>query len=151
MPDFKDLLKSDEIISVAVSSIKIGDVFYLGMDETNGIIPKDGQRFRNKYFVVLGFDNSGRVYGGIVANTDVNVNIPEERQRLHVKIKQSQNPFLMYDSYLDCSKLKEVHISKLDGFPYKGKLHEDDLKNAIENVKRSRYITKNDLKRFGIG
>ena len=38
------------------STVSVGDVFLIEMDENDGITPKDGDGSRNKYFVVLGFD-----------------------------------------------------------------------------------------------
>lgn len=39
------------------SEIKIGDVFRITMNKANGVVPKPGDTSRDKYFVVLGFDD----------------------------------------------------------------------------------------------
>lgn len=44
------------------SEIKIGDVFRITMNKANGVTPKPGDANRDKYFVVLGFDNKGNAY-----------------------------------------------------------------------------------------
>ena len=56
-----DFLNEKNRASIAKESIKIGHVYRMRMDESNGIKPKLGDSFRNKYFVVLGFDDEGNV------------------------------------------------------------------------------------------
>lgn len=41
-----------------MSSVKIGDIIYVPLDEEDGLILKDGYDKRNKYIVIIGF------YGG---------------------------------------------------------------------------------------
>lgn len=58
------------------SEIKIGDVFRITMNKANGITPKPGDNSRDKFFVVLGFDENGNVYGGVIFNSYININLP---------------------------------------------------------------------------
>lgn len=50
-----DLLgeQADKIVR---DSISVGDVHLLPLNQKEGITPKDGQSYRNKFFIVLGFD-----------------------------------------------------------------------------------------------
>ena len=57
-------------------SVKIGNVYLLNLDAVNGITPKDGDVSRNKFFIVIGFDNKGNVIGGLVINSKINYNLP---------------------------------------------------------------------------
>jgi len=47
-------------------TVDVGDVFLVEMDRSDGITPKDGDETRKKFFVVLGFDDEGNAYGGVI-------------------------------------------------------------------------------------
>lgn len=53
-------------------TIAIGQIFRIKADESNDITPKAGMLFRPKYFVVMGFDSQGNVYGGVVFDSEIN-------------------------------------------------------------------------------
>ena len=53
-------------------TIEIGQIYKIKADERNDITPKAGMPFRPKYFVVVGFDNQGNVYGGVVFDSEIN-------------------------------------------------------------------------------
>ena len=59
---------------IVQNSVKQGDVFLIEMDSQGGVTPKDGALTRNKFFVVLGFDNEGNVYGGVIINSRIITN-----------------------------------------------------------------------------
>lgn len=61
---------------LAQDSLNIGDVHFLNLDSNNGITPKAGDTSRNKFFIILGFDNEGNVIGGLVINSNINYNLP---------------------------------------------------------------------------
>lgn len=50
MNTLSDFLKQSDNEKLAKSIIKIGNVFRINMDETDGITPKPGDDSRNKYF-----------------------------------------------------------------------------------------------------
>ena len=85
------------------SEIKIGDVFFVTMNKANGVVPKPGDTSRDKFFVVLGFDNDGNVYGGVIFNSFINMNLPLNVRAMQHLIKGESYDFLSYDSYIDCS------------------------------------------------
>lgn len=87
--------------------VQIGDIYLIKADETNDITPKDGMSYRPKYYVVLGFDNNGNVYGGVVFDSDINRDyVPPMLTEFFLPIKKEEYSFLTHDSYIDCSKLK---------------------------------------------
>lgn len=61
---------------LAQDSLNVGDVHFLNLDSSNGITPKAGDTTRNKFFIILGFDNEGNVIGGLVINSNINYNLP---------------------------------------------------------------------------
>lgn len=45
---------------VNMSSVEIGDIIYVPLDEEDGLILKDGYKDRNKYIVIIGFTPEGQ-------------------------------------------------------------------------------------------
>ena len=72
-----DLLGKEEAEAFARKNIQVGNVYRIKMDARNGIIPKAGTTSRNKFFIVLGFDDDGNVYGGVIINSNINPNVPQ--------------------------------------------------------------------------
>ena len=130
--------------------IKRGDVFRVTMNKANGITPKKGDESRDKYFVVLGFDNDGNVYGGVVFNSYININLPPYVQAMQYAITRIEYEFLSNDSYIDCSSIKIVKKSKLLKSRHLGILKSSDVVNVTNKLKTNYRISKIELKRFGI-
>lgn len=72
------------------SNINVGDVYLLHLDHSNGITPKNDDATRNKFFIVLGFDNEDNVIGGLVINSKINYNLPPTvtDYQLPISVKQ---------------------------------------------------------------
>ncbi|MDO4160911.1 MAG: hypothetical protein Q4D41_10680 [Prevotellaceae bacterium] len=136
---------------VAQRAIKVGDVHILALDESNGITPKDGNATRNKFFIVLGFDSSGNVIGGLVINSKINLNLPSTVTDYQFPITVQQCPFLSHDSFVNCSKLIRAEVKKFGKATYKGAICDKELmKQIVETVKESPTANKKMLKDFGI-
>ena len=131
------------------SEIKIGDVFCVTMNKANGVVPKPGDASRDKFFVVLGFDNDGNVYGGVIFNSFINMNLPPNVRAMHL-IKGESYDFLSYDSYIDCSSIKIVKKNKLLKSTSLGTLEEKDITLVCDKIKSNSRINKAELKRFGL-
>lgn len=132
------------------SEIKIGDVFRITMNKANGVIPKPGDTSRDKYFVVLGFDNEGNVYGGVIFNSFINMNLPPFIQVMQHPVKGKDYEFLSHDSYIDCSSIKTVKKSKLLKSISLGSLGTEDVSTVCRKIKSNTRISKLELKRFGL-
>lgn len=137
-------------LSMKPLDIKRGDVFRVTMNKANGITPKKGDESRDKYFVVLGFDNDGNVYGGVVFNSYININLPPYVQAMQYAITRIEYEFLSNDSYIDCSSIKIVKKSKLLKIRHLGILKSSDVVNVTNKLKTNYRISKIELKRFGI-
>ncbi len=108
-----DFLSSEILKKLADASIEKGNVYRIEMDESNGITPKhSGDTSRHKYFIVLGFDNAGNVYGGVIMNSEINKFTPSAIVQLQIPVQRVHYPFLKHDSYVNCADIKEVNISK---------------------------------------
>lgn len=132
------------------SEIKIGDVFRITMNKANGVVPKPGDTSRDKYFVILGFDDDGNVYGGVIFNSYININLPPFVQAMQHPVKGKDYEFLSHDSYIDCSSIKAVKKNKLLKSSSLGTLNTEDVSSVCEKIKHNSRISKIELKRFGL-
>lgn len=132
------------------ADVNAGDIFRVTMNRANGITPPKGDESRDKFFVVLGFDDDGNVYGGVIFNSLMNLNLPPFIQTMQYAIKKDSYGFLAHDSYIDCSAIKSVRKTKLLKSTYLGTLKATDMNDIITKIKGNSRISKIELKRFGI-
>lgn len=145
-----EMLNDDSIKAIAKNTVKVGDVYRIKMDERNGIKPKAGDKSRNKYFIVLGFDSEGNAYGGVIINSEINPNIPQSMKNCHLHIECSKYSFLDHDSYVDCSKLKIANIEKFGKWQYLGFFSLEDVQLITTTIQGSPNETKEHLAMFGL-
>lgn len=131
-------------------SVNVGDVYLVELNQNDGITPKDGDETRHKYFIVLGFDNEGNAYGGVIINSRINQKMSQVVKDYHMPIKCSKYTFLKYDSFVDCLQLKVAPLSKLSCGNYKGKIDSDDTALIVGTLKGSPREKAVRLKQFGI-
>lgn len=150
MTNFGDLL-GDMADELTQNSINIGDVHLLNLDQNNGIKPKSGDTTRNKFFIVLGFDNEGNVIGGLVINSKINYKLPPSVTDYQLPVSVEQFPFLEHNSFINCSKIIVAKRSKFNKTTYRGEISDTEMMELIINtVKESPTVNKMQLKEFGI-
>lgn len=150
MTNFGDLL-GDLADELTQNSINIGDVHLLNLDQNNGITPKSGDTTRNKFFIVLGFDNDGNVIGGLVINSKINYKLPPLVTDYQLPVSVQQFPFLEHNSFINCSKIIVAKRSKFNKTTYRGEISDTEMMELIINtVKESPTVNKMQLKEFGI-
>lgn len=150
MTNFGDLL-GDMADELTQNSINIGDVHLLNLDQNNGITPKSGKTTRNKFFIVLGFDNEGNVIGGLVINSKINYKLPPSVTDYQLPVSVEQFPFLEHNSFINCSKIIVAKRSKINKTTYRGEISDTEMMELIINtVKESPTVNKMQLKEFGI-
>lgn len=150
MTNFGDLL-GDIADKLTQDSINIGDVHLLNLDQNNGITPKNGDATRNKFFIVLGFDNEGNVIGGLVINSKINYNLPPSVTDYQLPVTVEQFPFLEHNSFINCSKIIVAKKNKFNKITYRGEISDTEMMELIINtVKESPTVNKMQLKEFGI-
>lgn len=136
---------------LAQDSLKVGDVHMLVLDKSNGITPKGGDKTRDKFFVVLGFDKEGNVIGGLVINSNINYKLPSTITDYQLPVTIEQCPFLKHNSYVNCSRLITADRSKFGKSTYRGEIKDSELLDQIVGtVKESPTANKKMLKDFGI-
>lgn len=134
----------------SAGGVKQGDVYFVAMDEKDGITPHDGYSKRNKYFVVLGFDGEGNVYGGVVINSKINKNLARRIADFQYPIRSDKYPFLRYNSFVNCIKLKTTSLSKLAMSDFVGSLDAEDVELIIGAVIESPMEEAVRLRCFGL-
>lgn len=150
MINFGDLL-GDLADELTQNCINIGDVHLLNLDQNNGITPKSGDTTRNKFFIVLGFDNDGNVIGGLVINSKINYKLPPSVTDYQLPVSVQQFPFLEHNSFINCSKIIVAKRSKFNKTTYRGEISDTEMMELIINtVKESPTVNKMQLKEFGI-
>lgn len=150
MMKISDALNKDDLSKLAARTVKVGDVYEMAMTEANGIKPKSGDSSRNKYFIVLGFDCNGIAYGGVIINTRINRNLPAHLKMYHMPISHLKYPFLRYDSFVDCVRLKVAYPQKFNEWDYLGEIDEYDMALIIGTIKESPAENEEHLAQFGL-
>ena len=56
---------------VDMSSIKVGDIIYVPLDEEDGLTLKKGYKDRLKYIVIIGFTPEGVAVGALLINSEI--------------------------------------------------------------------------------
>ncbi len=148
--NLSDFLPSDILDSLTRSTVSVGDVWRILLYPENGITPKAGDSSRNKYLVILGIDDDGNVYGGVVINSRINDRIPIAIQDLQMPIRKSVYPFLDHDSFVDCSKLMVVRAETFAKWEFKGVISQDDVALISGTLRESPLVAAAELARFSI-
>ncbi len=131
--------------------IEVGQIYLIKADESNDITPKGGMAYRPKFFVVMGIDENGNIYGGVVFDSEINRNyVSPMMMEFFLPISAGEYPFLTHDSFLDCSKLKPAIAKKLLEGQLKGILkpeHMIEAKRLICMSPRESFI---HLRKYGL-
>ena len=136
---------------LARDSISVGDVHILPLSQVEGVTPKDGRTTRDKFFIVLGFDSSGNIIGGIVINSSINQRLSTSVTDYLMPVTKEQLPFLNHNSFVNCSHLITVRKEKFNKDTFRGRVEGPNLMQMIvSTVIESPYVNKKQLKEFGI-
>ncbi|KGF44959.1 hypothetical protein HMPREF0647_04720 [Prevotella bivia DNF00320] len=139
------------LIDKAVSDeVRLGDVYKIELSKADGIIPKNGYDTRDKFFVVLGFDEQGNVYGGILFNSKINQNLPTLIKDYHMPISAKVYPFLSHDSFLNCTKIFSLTSTHLMKGEKLGTINTTDFELICSTVCSYPNAVPRELKRFGL-
>lgn len=130
--------------------LEIGSVIYEFVTDT--IPPK------KKFYIIVGRTSDNLLLSTVYINSNIyEKRFPtEELKKLHVKISASNNTFLDYDSYVDCSRMQQKKYDNVkkcvdDGgeFGYYNSLIPEELQEIISTIKSAPTINNYTKKRFG--
>lgn len=145
----------DEAERVDMSSVKIGDIIYVPLDEEDGLILKNGYDDRKKYIVIIGFTPEGVAIGALLINSEIDSSKKRSEELLNSQyplLVRNYRSILDYDSWLDCSdifELSKLKITEKDG-KLKGCLTPEDRERVIEFLKETDVFDNATKKRYGI-
>lgn len=127
---------------VDMSSVKIGDIIYVPLDEEDGLILKDGYKDRNKYIVIIGFTPEGVAIGALLINSEIDSSKRSEEllDCQYPLMVRNYRDILDYDSWLDCSdifELSKLKITEKNG-KLKGCLISEDRERVMQFL---RFLT----------
>ena len=54
-----------------MSTVKVGDIIYVPLDEEDGLTLKKGYDTRRKYIVIIGFTPEGIAIGALLINSEI--------------------------------------------------------------------------------
>lgn len=139
---------------VDMSSVKVGDIIYVPLDEEDGLILKDGYKDRLKYIVIIGFTPEGVAVGALLINSEIDPSkrSPELLDCQYPLLHRDYNHILDYDSWLDCSDIFEIpklKITDKDG-KMKGCLTEEDKERVMDFLKETDVFDNVTKRRYGI-
>lgn len=135
---------------VRASAFKRGEVYLLHMNEDDGITVKGGNTYQPKFFIVLGHDDQGNVYGGVVYDTEINQNhVPPYLKDLFLPVEDyAKYSWLTHKCFIDCTELKLTKRQKLLKGKFVGNLSDEDIALVIKTVKMSPNENQIRLKTF---
>ena len=145
----------DEAERVDMSSVKIGDIIYVPLDEEDGLILKNGYDDRKKYIVVIGFTPEGVAIGALLINSEIDSFKKRSKELLNCQyplLVRNYRSILDYDSWLDCSDIFELskqQIMEKNG-KLKGCLITGDREREIEFLNEPDVYDEGTKKRYGI-
>jgi hypothetical protein len=143
----------DNRVKINDSNLIKGSIFKMPLSEEEGITPKDGQAYRNKYFVVVGFTSDGNVAGVIIINSNINkYNYAKGVYTAHYPLKSSEyKDIFSKNCFANCTAIKPVLREKICEYAtYAGKLKERDFELVYEHIVNSEIISIKDKKRYNI-
>ncbi|MBQ8222621.1 MAG: hypothetical protein IJZ87_04645 [Bacteroidales bacterium] len=108
-----------------------------------------------KFFAIIGEDDNN-VVGAFFVNSKINdfISTKPKLLELQYKLHCTIYKFLNYDSYLCCSDLIKIDKTSLAQSISKGKstikgnLIEEDLKNILNNVNKSKIFSEQEKNKF---
>ena len=133
---------------VEMSSVKIGDIIYVPLDEEDGLILKDGYKDRNKYIVIIGFTPEGVAIGALLINSEID----SSKDCQYSLMVRNYRDILDYDSWLDCSdifELSKLKITEKNG-KLKGCLISEDRERVMQFLRETEVFDNATKRRYGI-
>lgn len=138
MSSLGDAFPDDLRENFANENLKVGAVIKVAVPDTTP--PKI------KILIVVGIESGKALLATVFVNTDINPNVlnTPELQKLQFALKLDNCPYLSYDSFADCSKMRErnyqdiFNLIKESPSRHLGRLNDDDLKRILALIKSAK-------------
>lgn len=139
---------------VDMSSVKIGDIIYVSLDEEDGLTLKEEYQDRLKYIVIIGFTPEGAAVGALLINSDIDLSkrSKELMDCQYPLLVRNYREILTYDSWLDCSDIFEIPKLKIGekAGKKKGCLIMEDRERVMAFLKETEVFDNATKRRYGI-
>jgi hypothetical protein len=155
MPDWKKQLEElkSKNKQITDNSFVPGKVLKMPLTEEDGIVLKNNEIERTKYFVIVGQDMNNGLVGSLLVNSNVNINVISTKELLDCQfpLQKEDYVFLTHNSYVDCSELFEMDkIKIIKRGSEEGELTEKDKMLIMEHLCQSEVISVKLKKRYKI-
>jgi len=132
--------------------IEIGNVYRIPLGKEDGLIVPHEHKYLLKYFIVIGFDDDGNIYGGLLISSDQPKGIRRELLLYQYSVKAENNTFLKRDSWINCTHIFPSSQDKLSINNYLGCLDKESLYYIISAIldENNPVITKKERKKYNI-
>lgn len=132
--------------------IEIGNVYRISLDRNDGLNVSHENEVLSKFFIVIGIDTDGVIYGGLLISSEPPKHIPPSIMMYQYQVKANKNPFLKWNSWVNCTKIFRSSSDKLIRNNFIGCLDEESLYYIISAILDldNPVITNKERKKFNI-
>lgn len=114
--------------------IEIGNVYRIPLDRKDGLTVSHKNEILSKYFIVIGIDADGIIFGGLLISSEPPKHIPQSIMMYQYQVKATKNPFLNWNSWVNCTKIFKSTSEKLTKNNFIGCLDEESLYYIISAI-----------------
>ncbi len=140
-----------------MSTIKIGDIYRVPLDEGDDITPKGGMLFRPKYCVMVGTPDYGYYVAYLVVDHEINLKFNPTRDKIDGFYPISHNDYPQiirteFDpSWIDTNTVREMEEARmLKAGPIRCRLNQRDLDLILSILRDSETLTPKQKRRMGL-
>lgn len=133
--------------------LHVGDIVYVELDKNDGLVLNGKYVTRLKYVVVAGAKSNAKEVCAVLINTSNDYFDDPDWKSEQYLLRQADYPeILSYDSWLDCTDVKELLVRKIcsKGAEIKGRLNDADLERVMKIINNSDYVPVHIKKVYGI-
>lgn len=150
--NLREQMRTQSVVK-GIEDLQVGDIVYYDMDRFDGIVPNEGYDSRQKYVVVAGSKVNNTDVCVVLVNSNKDYSPAADWQAEQYLIRQMDYPGILdHDSWIDCTDLKELRVSKIKTkeATKKGHLNSRDLANIMRHLKENDFIEPHIRKIYGI-
>ena len=119
--------------------IEVGNVYRIPLGRKDGLTVAQEDELRSKYFIVIGIDSKGTIYGGLLISSKPPKNVPLTISMYQYPVKAEKNCFLNWDSWINCTHIYQAPQNKLNISNYLGRLDKESLYYIISAINENSY------------
>ncbi|MBO7595943.1 MAG: hypothetical protein J6T70_02750 [Bacteroidales bacterium] len=144
---------TDENKVKSPDDLHVGDIVYVELDKNDGLVLNGKYVTRLKYVVVAGAKSNAKEICVALINTSNDYSNDPDWKSEQYLLHQSDYPEILdYDSWLDCTDVKELLFRKIKSKDaiIKGRLNSNDLARVMITISESEFVSPHIKKVYGI-